>query len=57
MHRIQAVLGHLLMQGSDLYVNWIAGAGQSHDVFFTDQRIIASYRELLGHPITRETCC
>ncbi|OJT03032.1 hypothetical protein TRAPUB_6375 [Trametes pubescens] len=29
--------------GSDLFVNWIAGAGQPHDVFFTDPRIIASY--------------
>ncbi|KAI8981294.1 glycoside hydrolase [Trametes punicea] len=30
--------------GSDLYVNWIAGAGQPHDVFFTDPRIVASYQ-------------
>ncbi len=44
-----------MIQGSDLYVNWIAGAGQPHDVFFTDQRIIASYRESSGHSLTCET--
>lgn len=34
-----------LEQGSDLYVNWIVGSGATHDVFFTDPNIIASYRE------------
>ena len=33
------------IQGSELYLNWIAGAGVTHDVFFTDSRVIASYRE------------
>lgn len=31
--------------GSDLYINWIAGPGQTHDVFFTDPRIISSYQK------------
>lgn len=34
------------LQGMELYINWIAGAGNTHDVFFTDPRIIASYRKL-----------
>lgn len=32
-------------QGAELYINWIAGAGNTHDVFYTDSRIISSYRE------------
>lgn len=28
----------------ELYINWIAGAGNTHDVFYTDPRIITSYR-------------
>ncbi|KAI0639776.1 glycoside hydrolase [Trametes polyzona] len=39
--------------GSDLYVNWIAGAGQPHDVFFTDQRIIASYQSYVQTIVER----
>lgn len=31
----------------ELYINWIAGAGNTHDVFYTDPRIIASYRKLV----------
>ncbi len=30
----------------ELYINWIAGAGNTHDVFYTNPKIIASYREL-----------
>ncbi|KAH9898030.1 glycoside hydrolase [Cubamyces lactineus] len=39
--------------GSDLYVNWIAGAGQPHDVFFTDPRIIASYQSYVRTIVER----
>ncbi|TBU48177.1 glycoside hydrolase [Dichomitus squalens] len=39
--------------GSDLYVNWIAGAGQPHDVFFTDSRIIASYQSYVKTIVER----
>ncbi|RXW23472.1 hypothetical protein EST38_g2388 [Candolleomyces aberdarensis] len=31
--------------GSELYVNWIAGASATHDVFFSDRRIVESYRQ------------
>ncbi|KAI1793923.1 glycoside hydrolase [Ganoderma leucocontextum] len=39
--------------GSDLYVNWIAGAGQPHDVFFTDEEIIASYQSYVKTIVER----
>ncbi|KAI0080103.1 glycoside hydrolase [Panus rudis PR-1116 ss-1] len=39
--------------GSDLYISWIAGAGQSHDVFFTDHRIIASYQKYVRTIVNR----
>ncbi|KAI0756630.1 glycoside hydrolase [Daedaleopsis nitida] len=39
--------------GSDLYVDWIAGAGQPHDVFFTDKRIIASYQSYVKTIVER----
>ncbi|OSD03597.1 glycoside hydrolase family 5 protein [Trametes coccinea BRFM310] len=39
--------------GSDLYVQWIAGAGQPHDVFFTDPRIIASYQSYVKTLVER----
>ncbi|KAI0715206.1 glycoside hydrolase [Earliella scabrosa] len=39
--------------GSDLYVNWIAGAGQPHDVFFTDRRIIAAYQSYVKTIVER----
>lgn len=29
----------------ELYINWIAAAGKTHDVFYVDRRIISSYRE------------
>jgi mannan endo-1,4-beta-mannosidase len=34
--------------GAELYINWIAGEGNTHDVFYTDPRIIASYRKQLS---------
>jgi len=38
-------------KGSELYINWIAGAGNTHDIFYTDPKIIASYRlSLLINP-------
>ncbi|EIW64398.1 glycoside hydrolase [Trametes versicolor FP-101664 SS1] len=39
--------------GSDLFVNWIAGANQPHDVFFTDPRIIASYQSYVKTLVER----
>ncbi|OBZ80006.1 putative mannan endo-1,4-beta-mannosidase A [Grifola frondosa] len=30
--------------GLELYINWIAGAGNTHDVFYTNPAIIASYQ-------------
>ncbi|KAG7450435.1 glycoside hydrolase [Guyanagaster necrorhizus] len=30
--------------GCELYINWITGASQTHDVFYSDPRIIASYQ-------------
>ncbi|KAK0465093.1 glycoside hydrolase [Desarmillaria tabescens] len=30
--------------GSELYINWIAGAYQTHDIFYSDPHIIASYQ-------------
>ncbi|KAI0800896.1 glycoside hydrolase [Fomes fomentarius] len=39
--------------GSDLYVQWIAGADQPHDVFFTDKRIIASYQSYVKTVVER----
>ncbi|TFK41081.1 glycoside hydrolase [Crucibulum laeve] len=35
--------------GSELYINWIAGAGKTHDVFYSDPRIVASYRMSLTY--------
>ncbi|THH28077.1 hypothetical protein EUX98_g6126 [Antrodiella citrinella] len=31
--------------GMELYINWIAGSNNTHDVFYTDPRIVASYRK------------
>ncbi|KAJ3511183.1 hypothetical protein NLJ89_g4243 [Agrocybe chaxingu] len=39
--------------GSELYVNWIAGAGSTHDVFFSDPRIIASYQRYVKVIVNR----
>ncbi|KAJ8521415.1 hypothetical protein ONZ45_g1841 [Pleurotus djamor] len=39
--------------GSELYINWIAGAGKTHDVFFTDRRIVASYQRYVRTIVQR----
>ena len=45
-----------LFQGLELYINWIAGAGNTHDVFYTDSRIIASYRKYHSFCNTASLC-
>ncbi|KAI0704958.1 glycoside hydrolase [Cytidiella melzeri] len=39
--------------GMELYINWIAGAGNTHDVFYTDERIIASYQSYVRTIVER----
>lgn len=39
--------------GMELYINWIAGAGNTHDVFYTDPRIIASYQRYVTTIVNR----
>ncbi|TCD61312.1 hypothetical protein EIP91_008640 [Steccherinum ochraceum] len=39
--------------GMELYINWIAGGGQTHDVFYTDPRIIASYQKYVRTIVER----
>ncbi|KAG9222885.1 hypothetical protein CCMSSC00406_0000426 [Pleurotus cornucopiae] len=39
--------------GAELYINWIVGAGQPHDVFFTDRRIVASYQRYVRTIVER----
>ncbi|KXN89954.1 putative mannan endo-1,4-beta-mannosidase A [Leucoagaricus sp. SymC.cos] len=39
--------------GMELYINWIAGAGNTHDVFYTDKRIIASYQRYVQTIVNR----
>jgi len=39
--------------GADLYVNWLAGAGATHDVFYTDPTIIASYQQYVQTIVNR----
>ncbi|KAL0580373.1 hypothetical protein V5O48_001618 [Marasmius crinis-equi] len=39
--------------GMELYINWIAGAGNSHDVFYTDPRIQASYQRYVKTIVER----
>ncbi|KAL4266909.1 glycosyl hydrolase 5 (cellulase A) family protein [Pleurotus pulmonarius] len=39
--------------GAELYINWIAGAGQPHDVFYTDRRIVASYQRYVRTIVER----
>ncbi|KAI0830684.1 glycoside hydrolase [Trametes gibbosa] len=57
-HGIKVILAFtnnwsVYVHGSDLYVNWIAGDDQPHDVFFTDSRIIASYRSYVKTIVER----
>ncbi|KAH8102452.1 glycoside hydrolase [Cristinia sonorae] len=39
--------------GMELYINWIAGSGHSHDIFYTDKRIIASYQNYVRAIVDR----
>ncbi|PPQ88636.1 hypothetical protein CVT25_010212 [Psilocybe cyanescens] len=39
--------------GSELYVNWIAGSGKTHDVFYFDPKIIASYQRYVKTIVNR----
>jgi len=39
--------------GAELYINWIAGAGQTHDVFYSDPRIVASYQRYVTTIVNR----
>ncbi|KAH9944067.1 glycoside hydrolase [Epithele typhae] len=39
--------------GSDLYIQWMLGAGQTHDVFFTNEQIIASYQSYVKTIVER----
>ncbi|THV04866.1 glycoside hydrolase [Dendrothele bispora CBS 962.96] len=39
--------------GSELYVNWIAGAGNTHDVFYSDRRIVTSYQRYVKTIVDR----
>ncbi|EEB94282.2 hypothetical protein MPER_06924, partial [Moniliophthora perniciosa FA553] len=39
--------------GMELYVSWIAGAGATHDVFFTDPRIRQSYQRYVKTLVER----
>ncbi|KAJ3559765.1 hypothetical protein NM688_g136 [Phlebia brevispora] len=39
--------------GSDLYIQWIKGAGQTHDIFFTDPDIVASYQSYVRTIVER----
>ncbi|KAF8078542.1 glycoside hydrolase superfamily [Lyophyllum atratum] len=39
--------------GAELYINWIAGAGKTHDVFYSDPRIISSYQRYVKAIVNR----
>ncbi|TFK77024.1 glycoside hydrolase [Pluteus cervinus] len=39
--------------GSELYVNWIAGAGNTHDVFYTNRKIVSSYQRYVRTIVNR----
>ncbi|KAF8914370.1 glycoside hydrolase [Gymnopilus junonius] len=39
--------------GAELYINWIAGAGNTHDVFYSDPRIVASYQRYVTTIVNR----
>ncbi|KAI0721256.1 glycoside hydrolase [Cerioporus squamosus] len=39
--------------GSDLYIQWMLGAGQSHDVFFTNRNTVASYQAYVKTIVSR----
>jgi hypothetical protein len=33
----------------ELYLNWIIGSGATHDQFYTDKKVISSYRSSIIH--------
>ncbi|PPQ69251.1 hypothetical protein CVT26_003663 [Gymnopilus dilepis] len=39
--------------GAELYIDWIAGAGNTHDVFYSDPRIVASYQRYVKTIVNR----
>jgi len=39
--------------GMELYINWIAGSNSTHDVFYTDSRIVASYQKYVRTIVER----
>ncbi|KAK1231235.1 hypothetical protein PQX77_005640 [Marasmius sp. AFHP31] len=39
--------------GMELYINWIAGADKTHDVFYTDNKIRASYQRYVKTLVER----
>ncbi|KAF8973999.1 glycoside hydrolase superfamily [Flammula alnicola] len=39
--------------GAELYIDWIAGAGNTHDVFYTNPKIIASYQRYVTTIVNR----
>ncbi|PFH54548.1 glycoside hydrolase family 5 protein [Amanita thiersii Skay4041] len=39
--------------GSELYINWISGPGNTHDVFYSDKRIINSFQRYVATIVNR----
>ncbi|KAF9471732.1 glycoside hydrolase [Pholiota conissans] len=39
--------------GMELYINWIAGAGNTHDVFYTNPKIVQSYQRYVSTIVNR----
>ncbi|KAF9532003.1 glycoside hydrolase superfamily [Crepidotus variabilis] len=39
--------------GAELYINWIAGAGKTHDVFYSDPAITKSYQKYVKAIVNR----
>ncbi|KAG7099294.1 hypothetical protein E1B28_001152 [Marasmius oreades] len=39
--------------GMELYINWIAGSGNTHDIFYTDRRIQVSYQRYVKTIVER----
>ncbi|KAF8153884.1 glycoside hydrolase [Crassisporium funariophilum] len=45
--------GKFGIKGTELYINWIAGAGNTHDVFYSNPKIIASYQRYVTTIVNR----
>ncbi|PSR72582.1 hypothetical protein PHLCEN_2v11575 [Hermanssonia centrifuga] len=41
------------IRGAELYINWIAGSGQTHDVFYTNPEIVSSYQSYVRTIVER----